>query len=194
MKKGKEYILGIGMRETLTYMVVTGLVTYSCLILAAPWTLTARLPCSLDSPRQEYWSGLHSLHQGVFPGPPALHADSLPTWATRGVLFIEHKLCTSGTSLWIWVQSRERMHTVIWRGKDSFTWTGHWDDEDLLVRFKGKLACRNSGYRAATVPRLGWRTPGGARPPPGGPAVGGCSAAAELAGSLFPRMLGEPVQ
>ena len=46
------------MRETLTYMVVTGLVTYSCLILAAPWTLTARLPSSLDSPRQEYWSGL----------------------------------------------------------------------------------------------------------------------------------------
>ena len=58
MKKGKECILGIGMRETLTYMVVTGLVTYSCLILAAPWTLTARLPSSLDSPRQEYWSGL----------------------------------------------------------------------------------------------------------------------------------------
>ena len=54
---------------------------------------------------------------------------------------------------------------------------------DLLVRFKEKLECRNSRYRAATVPRLGWRTPGRApSSPPGGPAVGRvwCTAAGRV--------------
>ena len=44
----------------------------------------SNIPVSMEFSRQEYWSGLHSLLQGIFPNlgieprSPALQADSLP--------------------------------------------------------------------------------------------------------------------
>ena len=43
-----------------------GLGAKSCLILATPWTGVCQAPLSMGFSRQEYWSGLHFLLQGVF--------------------------------------------------------------------------------------------------------------------------------
>ena len=43
------------------------LVAKSCLTLATPWTVACQAPLSMGFSRQEYWSGLHSLLQGIFP-------------------------------------------------------------------------------------------------------------------------------
>ena len=37
----------------------------SCLTLS--WTVTHQAPLSMGFSRQEYWSGLHALLQGIFP-------------------------------------------------------------------------------------------------------------------------------
>ena len=60
-----------------------GLVTKSCLILEAPWTVALQAPLSLGFPRQEYWSGLQFPSPGdlpdlgIEPGSPELQVDSL---------------------------------------------------------------------------------------------------------------------
>ena len=36
-------------------------------LFATPWTVACQAPLSTDFPRQEYWSGLHSSLQGIFP-------------------------------------------------------------------------------------------------------------------------------
>ena len=69
----------------LSHCLTGGLVTKSCLTLAAPWTVPRQAPLSVGFSRQEYWSGLpfpspgDRLHPGIEPGSPALRADSLPT-------------------------------------------------------------------------------------------------------------------
>ena len=51
---------------------------------AIPWTVAHQVPLSMGFLRQEYWSGLPVLSQGIFPTQgsslvsPALQADSLP--------------------------------------------------------------------------------------------------------------------
>ena len=47
------------------YMVV--LVTKSCLTLATPWTVVHQASLSMGFSRQEYWSGLPFLLQGIVP-------------------------------------------------------------------------------------------------------------------------------
>ena len=45
-------------------------VCVSCLVMsnsATPWTVAHQTPLSLGFSRQEYWSGLHFLLQGIFP-------------------------------------------------------------------------------------------------------------------------------
>ena len=50
-----------------------------------PWTVAHQAPLSIEFPRKEYWSELHSLLQVIFLtqesnlGSPALRADSLPS-------------------------------------------------------------------------------------------------------------------
>ena len=40
----------------------------SCIqLFSAPWTVACQAPLSMGLPRQEYWSGLHFLLQGIFP-------------------------------------------------------------------------------------------------------------------------------
>ena len=34
---------------------------------AIPWTIACQAPLYLEFPKQEYWSGLHLLFQGIFP-------------------------------------------------------------------------------------------------------------------------------
>ena len=34
---------------------------------AIPWTVAHQVPLSMEFSRQGYWSGLHSLLQGIFP-------------------------------------------------------------------------------------------------------------------------------
>ena len=64
-----------------------GLVTKSCLIFAAPWSVAYLGPLSMGFPKQEYWSGLPFLSPRDLPNPgiesvslasPALHGNSLP--------------------------------------------------------------------------------------------------------------------
>ena len=59
----------------------------SCLTLLTLWTVARQAPLSMGFSRQEYWSGLHFLLQGIFPtqglNPCLLHllqwqVDSLP--------------------------------------------------------------------------------------------------------------------
>ena len=51
-------------------------------LFATPWTVAHRAPPSMEFSRQEYWSGLPFLLQGIFPSQgsnqgPALQADVL---------------------------------------------------------------------------------------------------------------------
>ena len=138
-------VLGIGMRETPTYMVVTGLVTESCPTLAAPWTLL--LGSSVHWILQGKNTGVvfRSLLQGIFLTQGSnlglLHCmQTLYQLEPPGMCCLlnincKHQALVCETVL-IWVQLRERKHTVISRGKDSFTWTGLCIMRDLLVRFK----------------------------------------------------------
>ena len=43
----------------------SGLVAKSCLTLETPWTVVHQAPLSMGFPRQEYWSGLYFLPQGI---------------------------------------------------------------------------------------------------------------------------------
>ena len=43
------------------------LVTKSCLTLATPWTVVHQASLSMGFSRQEYWSGLPFLLQGIVP-------------------------------------------------------------------------------------------------------------------------------
>ena len=43
-----------------------GLVAKSCLTLATPWTVARQAPLSMGFSRQEYWSGLPFILQGIF--------------------------------------------------------------------------------------------------------------------------------
>ena len=60
--------------------------TDCCLVqlFATPWTVARQAPLSMEFSRQEYWSGLPFLLQGIFPtqglNPTLLHwqVDSLP--------------------------------------------------------------------------------------------------------------------
>ena len=36
-------------------------------LFATPWTVACQSPCPWGFSRQEYWSGLHALFQGIFP-------------------------------------------------------------------------------------------------------------------------------
>ena len=70
---------------------VCGWLLFSCSVMpnsfATPWTVARQAPLSMGFSRQEYWSGLHFLLQGIFPTQglnPCLlcllhwQADSLP--------------------------------------------------------------------------------------------------------------------
>ena len=54
-------------------------------LFATPWTVAHQAPWSMESSRQEYWSGLpfpspgDLPNPGMEPGSPALQADSLPS-------------------------------------------------------------------------------------------------------------------
>ena len=56
---------------------------------ATPWAVTCQAPLSMESSRQEYWSGLPFLSPGDLPNPgieprsPSLQADSLPSEPPR---------------------------------------------------------------------------------------------------------------
>ena len=36
-------------------------------LFETPWTVARQVPLSMGYSRQEYWSGLHALLQGIFP-------------------------------------------------------------------------------------------------------------------------------
>ena len=58
-----------------------GLVSKSCPILATPWTVAHQAPLSVGFSRQEYWSGLPFLLQGIFltqeSNPNLLHCREI---------------------------------------------------------------------------------------------------------------------
>ena len=63
-------------------------------LFATPWTVTCQAPLTVEFSRQEYWSGLHFLLQGIFPTQGSnlhplcfLHwqVDSLPLHCLRSL-------------------------------------------------------------------------------------------------------------
>ena len=60
-----------------------------------PWIVACQAPLSLGFPRQEYWSGLHFLLQGIFPTQGLdlclLHwqGDSLPLHHLGGPMWLD---------------------------------------------------------------------------------------------------------
>ena len=54
-------------------------------LFATPWTVARHVPLSMESSKQEYWMGCHSLLQGILPtqglNPDLFHSrqDSLPS-------------------------------------------------------------------------------------------------------------------
>ena len=50
-----------------SYFTGGDLVTKSCLTLATPWTVSCQDPLTMGFSRQEYWSELNFLLQGIFP-------------------------------------------------------------------------------------------------------------------------------
>ena len=73
-----------------------GVVAKSCLTLVIPWIVACQAPlCSMEFPRQEYWSGLpfpspgNLLNPGIKPLSPTLQTVScfagefFSDWATR---------------------------------------------------------------------------------------------------------------
>ena len=56
-------------------------VTKSCPNLVTPWTVASQAPLSMGFSRQEYWSGLPFLLQGIFPtqrlNPGLLHCRQI---------------------------------------------------------------------------------------------------------------------
>ena len=54
-------------------------------LFETPWTVAYQAPPSMGFSRQGYWSGLpfpspgDLLNQGIEPGSPTLHADTLPS-------------------------------------------------------------------------------------------------------------------
>ena len=58
------------------------LVTLLYLTLFDPWTVAHQAPLSMEFSRQEYWSGCHSLLQGISPtqglNPGLLHYRQIP--------------------------------------------------------------------------------------------------------------------
>ena len=67
--------LGIMLRKLDTVLVlhierkieVCVLDAQSCPTLWGPWTVICQAPLSMGFSRQEYWSGCHSILQGIFP-------------------------------------------------------------------------------------------------------------------------------
>ena len=57
------------------------LVTQLCLILTSSWTVACQTPLSMEFSRQEHWSGLHALLQGIFltqgSNPGLLHCRQI---------------------------------------------------------------------------------------------------------------------
>ena len=73
-----------------------GLVPQACLTLVTPWTGACQAPLSMGFSRQEYWSWLPILLQGIFPtkglNPSILHLLHcrwiVYHWATREALVL----------------------------------------------------------------------------------------------------------
>ena len=43
------------------------MVAQLCQLFVTPWTVTGQAPLSMEFSRKKYWSGSHSLLQGIFP-------------------------------------------------------------------------------------------------------------------------------
>ena len=80
-----------GGRRTIPRQVkVKMLVAQSVQLFVTPWTVVRQAPLSMESSRQEYWSGVpfpspgELSDPGIEPRPPALQADFFIVWSTRG--------------------------------------------------------------------------------------------------------------
>ena len=78
-------------------------------LFATPWTIVYQASPSMGFSRQEYWSGLPFPSPGdlpdprVEPGSPALEADALTSWATRGWIKCSNQKTQTG-----WMNTKAR--------------------------------------------------------------------------------------
>ena len=59
------------------------LVTQSCRLFATSWTVAHQTPPSMEFSRQEYWSGLPFLLQGIFPWVSCTAGRFFTLWVAR---------------------------------------------------------------------------------------------------------------
>ena len=60
----------IQINSTLGSYISLVLVVFGCVqLIATTWTVAHQAPLSMEFSREEYWSGLHTLLQGIFPTP-----------------------------------------------------------------------------------------------------------------------------
>ena len=98
-------------------------------IFATPWTLACQPPLSMGFSRQEYWSGLHFLLQGIFP-------------TQRSNL---HLLCP--------LHCRWSLYPLSHReGPASITWVNPIRSQ----RTKEPISVVHSGQPPSTVHKIGW--------------------------------------
>ena len=81
-----------------------GLVTQSCLLLTAPWTVAHQAPLSMGFPRQEYWSGLPFPSPGDRSSHPGIKPTSPESLALAGRFFTTEP----PGKLWLWNTIREQ--------------------------------------------------------------------------------------
>ena len=68
---------------------------------ATPWTVAHQAPPSMGFPRQEYWSGLPSLLQRIFPSQRSKTAPKFPhVWFSIFFLSIRCKACLVSALKW----------------------------------------------------------------------------------------------
>ena len=71
-----------------------GLVSKLCLTLVTPWTVACQAPLSMEFSRQEYWSRLSFLLQGIFLTQGS-NPKSFASLASTGEFFTNYMLQTT---------------------------------------------------------------------------------------------------
>ena len=85
----------VGLRTTLCVCWVTVMPDY----FVTPWTEACKAPLSLELPRQEYWSGCHFVHQGIFLTRDRTHVSCV-SCIGRQILYHYTTWKTPRTILW----------------------------------------------------------------------------------------------
>ena len=97
LDSNKKKIIENQNRLTQRKQTCDGLVTKSCPALATPWRIACQAPISMEFSRQEYWSGLRFLPQGIF----LTQESNSDLWHCRQILYWQSYEGSLKTNLWL---------------------------------------------------------------------------------------------